>query len=177
MRLFALVALALVIPFASACGGDDDEATNGGQATDGGAAQTIQVSATEFAFDPSEISAEPGEITFELTNDGGAPHALEIEGNGVEEASETIDGGDSTSLTVDLDEGTYEIYCPVGDHEDRGMVGTLTVGSGAGAGGGATTTDGETETEHSETETEHGETETEDDDDSGSGGGAGGGGY
>jgi plastocyanin len=171
MRRLALLLAALAIPLAAGCGGEEDDGGNGAQATDGGAAQTIQISATDFAFDPSDISAEAGEITFELTNDGGAPHALEIEGEGVEESSETINAGDSTSLTVDLDEGTYEIYCPVGDHKDRGMVGTLTVGSGAGAGGGGTTTDGETETEHDETETEHDETETEDEDDSGSGGG------
>ena len=175
MRFLALLLAALAIPLAAGCGGDEDDGGNGAQATDGGGAQTIQVSATEFAFDPSDIAAEPGEVTFELTNDGGAPHALEIEGNGVEESSDTIDGGDSTSLTVDLEDGTYEIYCPVGDHRDRGMVGTLTVGGSAGAGGGGTTTDGETETEHSGTETEHGETETEDgdDDDSGSGSGSG----
>jgi plastocyanin len=178
MRIFALLAVALALPLASGCGGDEDEDGNGAQATDTGAAaaQTIQVSANEFAFDPSEISAQPGEITFELTNAGGAPHALEIEGSGVEESTETIDGGDSTSLTVDLDEGTYEIYCPVGDHADRGMVGTLTVGAGAGAGGGGTT-DGGTTTD-GETETENGETETEDeDDDSGSGSSGSGGGY
>jgi plastocyanin len=165
MRVFAVLLAALAIPLAAGCGGDEDNGANGAQATDGGGAQTIQVSATEFQFDPSDISAAPGEITFELTNDGSAPHALEIEGSGVEESSETIDGGDSTSLAVDLDEGTYEIYCPVGDHKDRGMVGTLTVGSAAGAGGGGTTTDGETETEQNGTETE------DEDDDSGAGGG------
>ena len=73
---------------------------------------------------------------------------------------ETIQPGDKTELTVDLDEGTYEIYCPVGDHKDRGMVGTLTVGGGGG--GGSDTETGETETGETETgETETGETETE----------------
>ncbi len=164
MRPLALLLASLALALVAGCGGDENDGENGTQATEGGAAQTIQVSATEFAFDPAEISAEPGEITFELTNDGSAPHALEVEGNGVEEASETINGGESTSLTVDLDEGTYEIYCPVGDHAERGMVGTLAVGSGAGAGGGGTTREGETETED-------GETETEREDESGSGGG------
>jgi uncharacterized cupredoxin-like copper-binding protein len=28
---------------------------------------------------------------------------------------------------VDLDAGEYKFYCPVGNHEQAGMVGTLTV--------------------------------------------------
>jgi plastocyanin len=159
MRYLLLVALvtALVVPLA-ACGGDDGD--NG--ATGDAAAQTIQISATDFQFEPADITADAGEISFELTNDGQSPHALEIEGNGVEEESDTIDAGDSTTLTVELDEGTYEIYCPVGDHRDRGMVGTLTVGAGGGSGGATTGGDtGETETDGGDTgETETGETET-----------------
>ena len=151
-RCVALLLVVASLPLVAACGADDE-----GDA--GGGGQTIEVSATDFEFDPPEISADPGEITFVLTNDGENPHALDIEGEGVEESSETINAGDTTELTVELEEGTYEIYCPVGDHKDRGMVGTLTVGSG-GAGGG-----GETETDEGETET--GETETD------SGGGAG----
>ena len=47
--------------------------------------------------------------------------------HGADEASETVDGGATTSLTVELEDGTYEIWCPVGDHRGRGMEGTLTV--------------------------------------------------
>jgi plastocyanin len=160
VRLLALAALVLALPFAAACGSDDGAAEGG---------QVIEVSASDFEFDPMDISADPGEITFNLTNDGENPHALEIEGNGVEESSDTINSGDSTELTVDLDEGTYEIYCPVGDHKDRGMVGTLTVGSG-GAGGGQTGDTGEGDTGEGDTgDTETSETETEETTTSGDG--------
>jgi plastocyanin len=174
VKVFAVILAALVIPFAAACGGDEDGADTGA-ATGGGedtAAQTVAVSATEFAFEPSDITVEPGSASFELTNDGEFPHALEIEGNGVELASDTIDAGASTTLEAELEEGTYEIYCPVGDHRDRGMVGTLTVGSG-GAGGTGTSTD-ESET-GGDTGGDTGETETSggDDDSSGSGGAGG----
>ena len=161
MRLFAPLVVAVAL-LAAGCGsGDGDEAATGDTA-----GQTIQVSATDFAFDPADLTAEPGEIAFELTNDGEAPHALEIEGNGVEEESDTIDPGASTTLTVDLEAGTYEIYCPVGDHKDRGMVGTLTVGEGGGAGGATTGGDDETQTGGTDTEdSDTGETETDDDGD------------
>jgi plastocyanin len=160
MRFFALLLATLAIPLAAGCGGDEDEGGNGAQATDGGGAQTIQVSATEFAFDPSDIAAEPGEVTFELTNDGGAPHALEIEGNGVEAETETIDGGETAELEVTLDDGEYEIYCPVGNHANQGMVGRIVVGGGA-ASGGATTGEDEDEMETTTGEDEEGETTTE----------------
>ena len=53
------------------------------------------------------------------------PHAVEVEGNGVEEESETVTGGE-TELTVDLEAGEYTYYCPVGSTA-RTMEGTLTV--------------------------------------------------
>lgn len=37
-------------------------------------------------------------------------------------------GGHSGSLTVDLQPGTYQIWCPVGDHKGKGMDTTITVG-------------------------------------------------
>lgn len=37
-------------------------------------------------------------------------------------------GGQSGSLTVDLQPGTYQIWCPVGDHKGKGMDTTITVG-------------------------------------------------
>jgi plastocyanin len=163
MRRAALLLLVLAIPLAAGCGGDEDAGDGG----DGGG-QTIDVSATDFKFDPAELSADAGEVTIVLTNDGESPHAIEIEGGGVEESSDTINAGDSTELTVSLEEGMYEIYCPVGDHKDRGMVGTLTVGGGGGGGAGATTED-ETHTDDGETHT--GETDTGGEDDSSGGGG------
>ncbi len=153
MRLLALLAALLVLPLAAACGGDDGgEASpppgpaatgSDGEETPEGAAQQIDMTADDFEFDPDELTLEPGEVTFELVNDGQAPHALAVEGEGLEESSERIDSGGSTELTVTLAEGTYEIYCPVGDHAERGMVGTLTVRAGGGTGDDGSTTDDE----------------------------------
>jgi plastocyanin len=144
MKLLPLILIALIVPFASACGGNDDDSSTADSPSASG--QTIDVTATDFHFGPPALTAEAGTVTFKLTNNGSASHALTIEGNGIEETSSTIGAGDSTELTVDLAEGEYEIYCPVDGHKDMGMVGTLTVGSGGGAtttddGGGATTTD------------------------------------
>lgn len=180
-RLTALLFVLLALPFAfAACGGGDDGDEGGAETGAAAASETKHVVATDFEFDPSAITASDGNLTFEVMNEGGAPHALAIRGNGVDESSDTVDGGQSTTFEVSLQDGSYEIYCPVGDHADRGMVGTLQVG----VGGGGTTPDevqtGETETGETETgetgtegetgETETGETETEDSSGSGSGG-------
>jgi plastocyanin len=150
-----LVATAVAL---GGCGGEGETAETGAAAPS--AAQTVEIHESEFSLDPDQVTLDaPGSYTFRAVNDGSADHALEIEGNGVEEETETVGGGESADMTVELDEGTYELYCPVGNHKDQGMVGRVVVG----AGGGMTT--GETET---------GETETnEEDDNSGSGEGYG----
>lgn len=134
-----VAALLLAVPLLGGCGGGGDA----GGASSG--ANTVQISGTDFKLDPSKVSVSAGRTTFTFTNDGQTTHALEIEGNGVEEASDTIGPGESASVTVDLEPGTYAIYCPVGDHRSRGMEGTLTAGggaSGAGTSTGSTETDG-----------------------------------
>ena len=140
LRLLTYMCVGLALPLSLlACGGDDGEEASG---------QTVDVSATEYSFDPSDIQVDAaGNYTFHLTNAGNEEHALEIEGQGIEEGTDIIGGGDSADVTVDLAEGEYEIYCPVSNHRELGMEGTLSVGGGAGAGTGSDTTEGETTSE------------------------------
>jgi uncharacterized cupredoxin-like copper-binding protein len=142
LALASLFALAAAVALAG-CGSGSNEAATTAQA---GAAQTIAIGESEFKLDPSSVHVDQsGNVTFRVTNNGKVDHALEIEGQGVEEETETIKPGESAELTVDLSaDGSYEIYCPVDGHRDLGMDGTLTVGAG-GAGTG-TTEDEETTT-------------------------------
>jgi plastocyanin len=139
----AVLLVAAALPLA-ACGSDE---AGDGATTAGASAETIEISATDFALNPPTVELEAaGEYTFRLTNDGQQQHALEIDGQGVEEETETIGPGETAELTVTLEAGEYEMYCPVDGHRDMGMEGTLVVG-GAAAGGAGTSTDGETTTE------------------------------
>lgn len=122
---------------AAGCG-DDEEDSGGGAATPeateessggGGGGEALTLTADpggDISWEPGELSAPAGSVTITLVNDSSVPHAVEVEGNGVEEESETVTGGE-TELTVDLEPGEYTFYCPVGQHRQNGMEGTLTV--------------------------------------------------
>jgi uncharacterized cupredoxin-like copper-binding protein len=148
-RFAALLAVgaAVAIPVAGCGGGDDTNdnsaatqaepsstaATNtaagstGGSAT--GAGGTVDLSASDFKFDPSDPTVKSGEVTFKMTNDGQTAHSLEIEDvNGSDqEIEDEVAPGQSGTLKVNLKPGTYEFYCPVDDHKEMGMEGEITV--------------------------------------------------
>jgi plastocyanin len=108
--------------------------------------QTVTISEAEFSLTPNTVAvARPGTVPFKVRNVGHIVHALEIEGKGVEEKTDSIQPGQSTTLTVQLGRaGSYEMYCPIDGHEDKGMKGIVRVGGSPGSGGtethGGTTT-------------------------------------
>jgi plastocyanin len=140
MRLLIPLALALVLAVAG-CGGDDSGSGSGSggggsgsssssSSSSGGGGQQLALAAPEdgtLKFDKTTLKAKPGEVTINLDNPSPVPHAVEIEGNGVEEESEQVTGG-KASVSADLKAGTYTFYCPVGSHREQGMEGKLTVG-------------------------------------------------
>lgn len=92
-------------------------------------ANKVEVVLSEFEIE-MEDSISAGETTFAIRNAGSVEHGFEIEGNGVEEMLDTnLAPGAEGTLTVNLEPGTYEIYCPVADHDERGMSLQLTVTS------------------------------------------------
>jgi plastocyanin len=137
MTLILALLLSAVVLLAAGCGDDEDEGGGGGAATPeateeasgGGGGEALTLTADpggDISWEPGELSAAAGTVTIKLVNKSSVPHAVEVEGNGVEEESETITGGE-TELTVDLEPGEYTFYCPVGQHRENGMEGTLTV--------------------------------------------------
>jgi plastocyanin len=139
-RISCLLVLLLSagVLLAAGCGGDDDDDGGGSgaapaatetateEASGGGEALTLTADpGGAISWDKSELNAKAGSVTIKLVNDSDVPHAVEIEGNGVEEESETVTGGE-TEVSADLKAGEYEYYCPVGSHRQT-MTGTLTV--------------------------------------------------
>src|SRR6476661_1589586 len=120
-RLLVLLPLPLLL---AACGGTSGKSS----ASPGGPVlQTIQISEKEYSLTPSKTTvAKTGPYELKATNDGTITHALEIEGNGVEEKSGDIAPGSTATLRVNLaKDGSYEIYCTIDGHRGEDMGGRL----------------------------------------------------
>jgi plastocyanin len=122
-------------------GGGNGGASGGGENAPSGAKETvlktIEVNETEFTLKPAEITLEePGTYVFKAVNSGSTVHALEIEGQDIEEETEEIQPGQSAELKVKLEAGTYELYCPVDGHKEEGMEGKVIVKERSGGSGG-----------------------------------------
>ena len=105
---------------------DDGEETDTG---DGGAAagDAIEVGVVEGAlrFDPSELNAEAGEVTFRFNNTESTPHDFVIRKDGERIGGTELISEESAEVTVELEPGEYTYVCT--PHESAGMTGTLTV--------------------------------------------------
>jgi plastocyanin len=127
----AIVALGLAL---AACGGDDDgtvsapgssttAAATGSSTTAGSSAEhenTVNVTASGFAFKPTTATAKAGEVYFEIKNDDSTNHTFTIDGTDVDIH---ISGGTTGEKETDLKAGSYEWHCTI--HST--MKGTLTV--------------------------------------------------
>jgi plastocyanin len=124
-RLLATaVALGLSLPAMGILG------TEGAAPTPASAdASAMDVALSEYTISPDAMSVKAGQpVTFALANVGGNPHQLAIAGSGAEWTSDRLESGEATTFTVTFAQaGDYEMWCPVGSHRDRGMVGTIAV--------------------------------------------------
>jgi uncharacterized cupredoxin-like copper-binding protein len=146
-KLFAMLIalLAATALIAAGCGGSDNNSSDSnagnssgtqGNTSDstssgggGGGASSLKLTADPggaLKFDKTSLSAKAGKVTVVMDNQSSTPHAVEIEGNGVEKKTKTLTGG-TAKVTANLKPGKYEFYCPVDGHRQAGMEGTLTV--------------------------------------------------
>lgn len=89
----------------------------------------VTVTEADFKIALSPMPTTPGTYTLKIANKGQATHALEVDGPGVSDRkSDTVSPGSSTSMTVTLQKGSYEVYCPVDGHKGLGMDNHLTIG-------------------------------------------------
>jgi plastocyanin len=88
-----------------------------------GGAAALTATLSEWKIDLSSATIAAGRVTFTATNAGSIPHALEVEGNGLEQKTPLIQPGETATLSLTLKPGAYEIYCPVGEdsHKKLGM--------------------------------------------------------
>jgi hypothetical protein len=128
IRQGAAATLAATMLLAGCAGDASDRRPGDGETppTDG---LTIKVTETEYTLNAEPRDGLiPASYTFLVQNDGNETHALAIRGPGVDEQTQQIPAGEEpVEFAVPLRPGTYELWCPVGDHRDRGMQMSLLV--------------------------------------------------
>ena len=129
-RLALVAATAL---FLTACGGSDTAVSTtsssaaapssaSGSPSASASGTPVAVTETEFTIAMPKTDLAAGTYTFTVSNKGKFPHNLTIEGPGVDkQASPTLQGGESGELTVTLQAGSYEMWCSVDSHKEKGM--------------------------------------------------------
>jgi uncharacterized cupredoxin-like copper-binding protein len=139
-RACALAAVAAACSGLAACGSSSSSSssssstkTSSAATASGGGGQQLKLAASEsggLKFSKSSLSAKTGAVTITMVNPSGnaQPHAIAVEGNGVDKDGPIAQPGKDSTVTVDLSKpGKYTFYCPVDSHRQAGMQGTLTV--------------------------------------------------
>jgi uncharacterized cupredoxin-like copper-binding protein len=133
VRLVALAGLLVIT--ATSCGGS-------GSGTTGDVIVTME----DFSLAATPGTFAPGDVTFEIRNDGPsvhefvvirtdeAPDALPVENGSIPEDQidvvdevEDIAPGTDTSLTVNIEPGSYVLVCNLPAHYEAGMHSAFTV--------------------------------------------------
>ena len=130
-----LLAIAVASLAAAGCGEERGDAlrtvperVGAVPATDPRAVATARVSLVDYALDVEHARVRrAGRISFEATNDGTVRHALAVDAPTGTVSTDPLRPGRRATFSLRLPAGTYRWYCPVADHEDRGMVGRLRV--------------------------------------------------
>jgi uncharacterized cupredoxin-like copper-binding protein len=132
MRLArGLVAVAALVAIAGCGGGQTGTPSEAGSTSSApstapsaatASGSSVAVTESEFSITLPSNTMKVGSYTFKVTNKGKFPHNLTIDGPGVEDkATPTLSPGSSGDVTVNLQKGTYEFYCSVDSHKDKGM--------------------------------------------------------
>jgi uncharacterized cupredoxin-like copper-binding protein len=107
-------------------GGSSNSGSSSSSSGGGGKVAVAADPGGALKFTTKTLKAKSGTVTFNFDNPASIPHALAIEGHGVDKSSKVVTKGKST-LTLNLKPGKYTFYCPVDGHKAAGMEGTLTV--------------------------------------------------
>ena len=120
------------------CGADEDSTEKSGQNTGqaggtptqpapapgsqtrrSGAGANLKVAADpggKLEFDKDALQARAGKVSIDMANPSSIPHAIAIEGGGVDVRGKTVEKNGTSSVETDLKAGEYEFYCPVPGH-------------------------------------------------------------
>jgi uncharacterized cupredoxin-like copper-binding protein len=137
IRAVSVSAMVIAAAFLAGCsssgggGGAGTTSASAATASSSAAVAGTAVTATEkeYSISLSTQTFTSGPYTFTVHNTGETAHNLTIEGPGVDkQATSTIQPGQTATLAVTFQKGTYELWCSVDEHKDQGMDVHITVG-------------------------------------------------
>lgn len=87
------------------------------------------MSAKEFLYEPKEVTAPAGEVTFVIKNEGAIEHNFVIEGSARKKLAEiaVIEPGTTAEVKTTLSPGAYTVVCTLPGHREAGMIAALKV--------------------------------------------------
>ena len=89
----------------------------------------VTVTEKEYSISLSTQTFTAGPYAFMVHNTGETAHNLTVEGPGVDKQhTSTIQPGETATLVVIFQKGSYELWCSVDEHKEQGMDLHITVG-------------------------------------------------
>lgn len=126
-NLLCLAGAAALAVTLTACGDSGDSGDAGDEGASGAcspAVSSITVGAQDsLKFDADSYEADAGCVELTYANEGSVAHTLLIKDVG----DFKLSVGDTDAGTVELEPGTYTLYCDIAGHEAAGMTAELTV--------------------------------------------------
>jgi plastocyanin len=127
LRSRKLVAAVAVTAAAVAATGVSQAASGATPKRPAATTKKLRASKTKYRFSVKTIRVRHGKVTLKMSNPSNVPHAIAIDGHGVDKDGKTVRKGGTSTVTVHLKKGTYTFYCPVPGHRAAGMKGKLIV--------------------------------------------------
>lgn len=129
----AMVTAVALLAGCSSSGGGGAAGTTSASAGTGSSSAVAGTAVTatekEYSISLSTQTFTAGPYTFTVHNTGETAHNLTIEGPGVDkQTTSTIQPGQTATLAVTFEKGSYELWCSVDEHKEQGMDLHITVG-------------------------------------------------
>lgn len=120
---------------ATSCADDSalDLASDGGVGSDAAAPReaecTARIRLLDYKLDPAKLELSSGHHLLCAQNDGKAPHDLALRDTAKKVLGRTpvLGPDEHGQFAVDLEAGTYTMFCTQAGHESLGMTGPVTV--------------------------------------------------
>jgi manganese oxidase len=109
-----VIAATAALASLSGCGGADSNQAD---------VPTIDIELGNYVITPDTVTIGTGVVNLHVTNTDGIEHNLTVGGRG----TRNLAPGEEQTVSVDLDVGSYNMWCDVPGHAAMGQKGTLVV--------------------------------------------------